>query len=147
MSLQLVRAGNYSVTLVEKGATIASHITDYWSHVSLFSPNSLNMSTLGKQTLNECTISLPDEDAYFTGGKFVEAYLNPLAQFLIESERCNILLNTEVISVGRKNISKQKSIPNRPVVPFQLLCCCDHEEYYLESDVGENNFMTAALFS
>ena len=93
MSLNLVRSG-YSVTLIEKGPHIASHIQDHWSHVDLFSTNALNMSPTGMEVIAEQGGSLPDKGAYYSGGKFVNMYLKPLEKYLDNSDKCDIKLNT-----------------------------------------------------
>jgi hypothetical protein len=141
MSLSLVRAGRYSVTLLEKGPHIASHIQDHWPHVDLFSSNALNMSITGKEVISEQKGTIPDQDAYYSGGKFVETYLQPLAEYLGASDRCEVRLNTAVVSVGRKEAPKHKQVPGRSSQPFLLLCSHLEDEYYLEADAGEFFFI------
>ena len=55
-----VRSGA-RVTIFEQGPRLCSNVRS-WGHVTLFSPNSLNMSTLGKQILTEMQVEkyLPD---------------------------------------------------------------------------------------
>lgn len=148
MSLNLVRAGRYRVTLLEKGPHIAAHIQDHWAHVKLFSSNALNMSLTGQAVITEQaggdTTLLPDPAAYSSGGDFVDMYLKPLEKFLSESGKCDIRFNTEVVSVGRKDAPKHKQVVNRALQPFVLLCQETNKEeennegeYYFEADVGE----------
>jgi hypothetical protein len=106
--------------------------------VDLFSTNALNMSVTGRSVIQEQGDHLPDEEAYYSGGQFVERYLKPLEKYLLGcSDKCDIRLDTTVVSVARKNAPKNKSVPNRSHQPFVLLCSHFDDEYYLEVDVGE----------
>ena len=51
MALVLIR-NEYNVTLIEKGDSFAANMSS-WKHVSLFSPNHLNMSETGREVLKE----------------------------------------------------------------------------------------------
>ena len=161
MALNLVKAGPYTVTLLEKGPQIASHIQDHWSHVNLFSPNSLNMSPTGEAILLEQSggaINLiPDSADYSSGGQFVLSYLKPLETYLQHSKKCDIRFNTTVMSVGRKDAPKHKQVADRSSQSFLLLCSQSagmsqaeedvaEDEYYLEADVGELAFCFVKQF-
>jgi hypothetical protein len=145
MALNLVRAGKYTVTMLEKGPRIASHIQDYWSHVNLFSSNSLNMSATGRAVISEQGGVLPDADVYFSGGEFVEHYLQPLEKYLRDSGKCDMRFNNTVVSVGRKEAPKDKKVSDRASRPFQLLCSHGDEEYYVHADVGECVYIASML--
>ena len=58
MALVLIKSGHY-VTLVEQGQAFAANMQT-WKHVSLFSPNKLNMSSTGREVLREMGVSLPN---------------------------------------------------------------------------------------
>jgi hypothetical protein len=136
MALNLVLANKYTVTLIEKGPHVAFHIQDYWAQVQLFSPNSLNMSATGRKILQERGVPIPDENAYFSGGKFAQEYLVPLLKFLQESDKCSVVFNTNVESVGRKDAPKHRSFPGRSKRKFHLLCSSGEYESFYEADSG-----------
>ena len=149
MAINLVKTKKYIVTLLEKGKHIAAHIQDHWSHVELFSPNDINMSKLGKEIIVQelGQSSLPNGEDFFTGGQFVEHYLKPLETYLRSSDRCELQLNTTVVSVCRKDAPKHKQISDRSCHSFLLLCCTDEEEYYAEADVGESSILSKVVLA
>ena len=69
------------MTLIEREAEFCSNVLS-WGHVELFSPNSLNISSLGRQVLQETGAEIPRDDEYLTGKQYVEKYLKPLQNFL-----------------------------------------------------------------
>ena len=70
------------VTLIERGSELCSNVLS-WGHVTLFSPNRLNMSSLGRQILKEAGADIPVDEEYPTGREYVEKYLKYLKDFLI----------------------------------------------------------------
>lgn len=89
--LQAFQRG-YRFILFESGEDIASNVR-LWSHVRLFSPLSMNISSLGKSLLN-----LNDHnDDYLTGGEYLQRYLRPVSELFPS----NIRLRHRVISIGR----------------------------------------------
>ena len=75
------------MTLIERGAELGSNVLS-WGHVELFSPNRLNISTLGRQILEESGAEIPGDEEYLTGKQYVEKYLKPLQKFLVKV--CNL---------------------------------------------------------
>ena len=70
------------MTLIERGWELSSNVLS-WGHVTLFSPNRLNFSKLGREIVVEAGASLPGEEEYPTGREYVEKYLKYLTDFLI----------------------------------------------------------------
>ena len=91
--LQALEQG-YRFLLFESDDDIAGHVR-LWSHVRLFTPFAMNQSFLGKSLLKLEN----DNDAFLTGGEYIERYLRPVSQLL----QSNIRLRHRVISVGRYN--------------------------------------------
>ena len=75
------------MTLIERGTELGSNVLR-WGHVELFSPNRLNISTLGRQILEESGAEIPRDDEYLTGKQYVEKYLKPLQKFLYKVSLC-----------------------------------------------------------
>ena len=71
------------VTLIERGPELCSNVLS-WGHVLLFSPNRINMSTQGRDILEETGAEIPRDDEYLTGKQYVEKYLQPLQNFLFK---------------------------------------------------------------
>jgi len=95
----------WDVTLVERGDRLCANVVS-WQHVRLFSSWTLNVSQSGRTALASTppglALDLPTTDAdYWTGKEYLERYLHPLGQYLTNSGRCQILLNTEVVSIGK----------------------------------------------
>ena len=72
-----------------------------WGHVQLFSNNSLNASKDGREVVEAI-----DDQAYPTGDQFLAEYLEPLAEFLHKSGKCDIHTGVEVLSVGKVDVTK-----------------------------------------
>ena len=81
-------------TLIERGPELGSNVLS-WGHVTLFSPNRINMSSLGRKILEEMGVEIPGDDEYLTGKQYVEKYLKPLENFL--SKVCFISVGELVI--------------------------------------------------
>ncbi|CAF1422818.1 unnamed protein product [Adineta ricciae] len=86
----------YRFVIFESGDDIANNVRS-WSHVRLFTPLNMNMSSLGR------TYVEPDNDdsTYLTGDEYIERYLRPISRHL----QPNIRLRHRVISVGRHHIN------------------------------------------
>lgn len=133
MALSLVGSGNKPcrVVVFEKGPEIASNIQYGWGHVTLFSSNGLNCSKAGLQALSEMKADIPNGEEYVSAATFVDQYLKPLKTYLVNSGRCEIMFNTNVVSVGRKGLSKGSARKNNK---FLLLVEVDSVEQSMEFD-------------
>lgn len=111
----------FRVTLYESG-DVAENVRA-WGHVTLFSPFSMNHSTLGAKLIrgDAGRGDLPQGDACLTGREFVKRYLVPLGEVL--SQRARVLMHTKVLAVGREHLFKHDLIgeDSRADVPFRLL--------------------------
>ena len=103
--------------LLEAGPSVASNIRE-WAHVRLFSPWGSNISPAARALLEEtagwespCPLALP------LGRDVVEQYLEPLASH--PAIRDAIVFNAKVVSVGRLNCDKMKTI-GREALPFDV---------------------------
>lgn len=138
MALVLIKSGHY-VTLVEQGQAFAANMQT-WKHVSLFSPNKLNMSSTGREVLREMGVSLPNEEAFPAAETFISEYLSPLVKYLEASSKCTLLLSTTVLCITRQGLSKSQHAGNssqRKNKPFLLLLhsAVDDAEKTLQSDI------------
>ena len=82
----------YRFVLFESGNDIADNVRA-WSHVRLFTPFAMNISSFGRAVLKH----VADEKAFLTGGEYIEQYLRPISHVL----ESNIRLNQRVTSIGR----------------------------------------------
>ena len=149
MAAAAVRAG-WRVTLIERERELCRNVLS-WGHVTLFSPNSLNMSSLGRQLLAEAGAEIPGDEDYLTGREYVEKYLKFLQDFLVnvsrvlpsvcsasqsnnlmlvtflmylQSSHCELLLSSKVVSVGRGHLLKSEqstASKNRKNYKFRVL--------------------------
>jgi len=119
MALAATRAG-CQVTLVEKGPTLCSNVLR-WGHVTLFSPNSMNISNLGRQTMQEMQMSLPEAELFQTGSEYYSQYLKKISDFLFQRDNCEILLNTTVIGVTKGQFFKSDMSSNRRESTYRIL--------------------------
>lgn len=92
--------------LLERGSEVGSNIRD-WGHVRLFSPWKYNLDSAAKKILAQHGIKLPDENGLPTGHQLIDQYLSPVAS--VPGIHEYILLNSDVISVGRKHLDKSKT--------------------------------------
>ncbi len=92
--------------LLEAGQTVASNILS-WKHIRVFSPWRYNLDKAAKQLLVESGWLAPDEEALPTGEELYQNYFKPLSE--LPAMEPHILLNTRVLSVGRKNVDKMKT--------------------------------------
>lgn len=115
------RTLGYEVTVFERGEAGAS--VRAWGFITLFSPWSLNCSSLGLRALGERDPAwTPPEDGICpTGQDYVERYLLPLSR--LPALRGCIRTQTEVLGVGREGLHKGDLIgnPRRGDHPFRLL--------------------------
>jgi len=129
------RYAGFHVTLAEQGDQIASSVRA-WSHVRLFTQNSLNNSPDGLRALEDLGWALPAPKACPTGAEFADNYLEPLARWLAED--ADVLLSTRVDSISRGSLLKGEGIKgagdhSRDRTPFRaLLVSADGEETVLE---------------
>src|SRR5688572_24332739 len=93
--------------LFEAGSTVASSIMS-WKHIRVFSPWRYNVDKAATQLLTASGWQNPDDNGLPTGQELFDQYLKPLYE--LPSIRNNTFLNTKVISVGRKNIDKMRTM-------------------------------------
>lgn len=111
----LARRG-IDMIVLEAGARAASHVSE-WSHVTLFTPWSMNVDAVATQMLADGGWDAPDPDEYPTGSEWRERYLEPLAdQPAIAG---SLQLRTRVVAVGRGG-SGRTSDGYRGALPFRL---------------------------
>ncbi|MBM4003869.1 MAG: hypothetical protein FJ295_11360 [Planctomycetes bacterium] len=98
----------YDVNLYERGPVAAN--VGRWGHVRMFSPFSMNSSTLGLAALaaQDPNYEPPAADAMLTGNEWRDRYLLPLSQsdLLADCLRCH----TEVISATKAGLLKSESV-------------------------------------
>lgn len=94
----------YEVQVFERGH-VAENVRR-WGHVRLFTPWSMNCTSLGLQALwcQDSDWQPPPDDALLTGRQFAETYLLPLARsdLLVDS----VNERTQVVAVGRDALLK-----------------------------------------
>jgi hypothetical protein len=129
------RTLSYPVRVYERG-----QVADFWQrwgHVRLFSPFSMNSTSLGRSALRNANPgqNLPADDACLTGREHLAAYLKPLSQ--IEPLRSCVNTETNVLTVGRQGFFKddEPGDPRRARVPFRLLVRDKNRERVEEADV------------
>ena len=112
-----------------------------WGHVTLFSPNALNMTAAGRAALRELGLTPPAEDAFPTGDELVDTYLAHIGTFLqqvrpqqsqslspcilmslvFQSGQCEIHLQSGVVGVAREKLLKGDLSPDRRRQQFTVL--------------------------
>jgi thioredoxin reductase len=102
--------------LLEKGPSVG-HAIENWAHVRLFSPWRYNVESQARTLLEETNWTAPDAEVLPTGRDLVEQYLKPLADH--PGIQPFLRLNSEVLSVGRKNLDKVRSA-GRDDQPFAI---------------------------
>ena len=93
--------------LFEAGSKVATNILS-WKHIRVFSPWRYNIDKASRQLLIGADWQSPKDDILPTGAEFYEQYLKPLSE--LPSMKRNIYLNTKVLSIGRKNFDKMKTL-------------------------------------
>ncbi|MFQ5863683.1 MAG: NAD(P)-binding domain-containing protein [bacterium] len=111
----------YEFEIFEKGE-IGFNILN-WGHVTLFSPWSMNHSSLGVALLEKYRPEWlePAQEDYLTGKEYVETYLWPLSTLPQLNE--NIHTGTCVEFIGREGILKGDLVggSDRAAYPFRIL--------------------------
>jgi thioredoxin reductase len=111
----------YDVRIFDRGR-VAENVRR-WGHVKMFTPMSMNTSSLGRAALRaqEHSASELMSDDCPTGSQWVERYLLPLAQSDLLAD--SIFENTEVLSVTRWNLWKGQKLSDqaRDDVLFRVL--------------------------
>ena len=112
-----------------------------WGHVTLFSPNALNMTAAGRAALRELGLTPPAEDAFPTGDELVDTYLAHIGTFLqqvrpqhsqslspcilmslvFQSGQCEIHLQSGVVGVALEKLLKGDLSPDRRRQQFTVL--------------------------
>ena len=112
----------YRVKLLERSSCVAANVAD-WGHVQLFTPFSMNASTLGVAAIQsqDPQWQCPTAEALLTGAEFIEQYLRPLAETDLVAS--SLQTGTEVLAVGKSNWLKNESPgnPERADAEFQVL--------------------------
>ena len=90
--------------------------------MELFSPNSLNMSALGRQTLRKMSVPLPEEEKFPTGQEYYDHYLQPLGRYLEAAKECDIQLRCKVVSVARAGMLKGDMSKSSREKKFNIFC-------------------------
>lgn len=119
----------WSVTVYESAASVAANVTA-WSHIRLFTPWSMNVSTRMLAHLQAAGVVPPGPAEYCpTGGEFAEQLLGPLAE--LPELAATIRRRTRVLAVAREGLLKHEEIgtAQRGSRPFRLLVSsqCDGE--------------------
>ncbi|CAN5202536.1 NAD(P)-binding domain-containing protein [soil metagenome] len=126
------RSLGHAVTVYDQGQ-VAEHV-HRWGHVRLFTPFGMNSTPLGKATLKDEKIELPEDVEIFTGKDWRDCYLLPLA----ESELLTgcIQTQTSVLTIGRVGWRKTDPVDaKRPLPPFRLLLRTAQGERFDTADI------------
>ena len=123
----------YETAVLEKG-TVAENVLR-WGHVKMFSPFSMNSSSLGVAALRAQheELVLPKSDALVTGLEFAQQYLLPLSQTDLLAG--GIFENVEVLSIGRDGILKTDARIDRMEYAFRVLVQTAEGEDFVDADV------------
>lgn len=125
------RLRGYSFTIYDSG-NIADSV-HRWGHIRMFSPFSMNASTLGTSLLGQLGYEVPAEDAILTGAEFAKQYLIPLGEFL------GVKTQHRVKAIARDSSCKRDHIgePERANTRFRLL---------IENSEGEQHDFADIIF-
>ncbi len=107
---------NQPFIILEAGRQIADSIRQ-WEHVPMFSPWKYNIDNAAANILKKYDWRKPKSYHLPTGKELIEAYLLPLSQ--TSELQPYIKLNSEVISISRKRISKLRN-HGRENAPFVI---------------------------
>ena len=105
-----------SFILFEAGKSVGANILD-WGHVKVFSPWKYNIDKAAEELLLQNNWQSPDKELLHTGKEFYDNYLFSLSNH--PSIKPFIHINSNVVSVGRKNMDKMKT-KDREQQPFVL---------------------------
>jgi hypothetical protein len=111
---QLIARGLEPLVL-EAGAE-AGHAMQAWAHVRMFSPWRYNTDAAARALLEPTGWTLPDPDAYPTGGEMVRDYLAPLASSL--ALRGRIRFGARVVGIARRDHGLLHDGAGRAAAPF-----------------------------
>ena len=111
----------YEVDVYERG-DVTENVCR-WGHVRLFSPFSMNHSSLGLAAISaqDPNFQAPDNSELLTGREWAARYLQPLARTDLLAD--SLKLNTEVLGVGKNGILKHEAVgsDDRADATFHLL--------------------------
>src|SRR5687767_10784211 len=102
--------------LFEAGSAVASNVLS-WKHIRVFSPWRYNIDKAARQLLAESGWISPDNDGLPTGEELYKYYFKPFYE--LPFIKPYTFLNTKVLSVGRKNLDKMKTM-GRESLPFVI---------------------------
>jgi len=127
------KALGYSVVILERGE-VGENLSR-WGHVKLFTPFGMNSTPLGLEAIRKehPGHQIPGPNDLLTGHEYRDTYLMPLT---LTSALCEgIRMKTEVLHVGRANVSKTVPAddPRRAAAPFRLLLRNDKQQESLET--------------
>ncbi|MGH3933704.1 MAG: FAD-dependent oxidoreductase [Pseudonocardiaceae bacterium] len=108
-------------TVYESAASVAANV-DAWSHIRLFTPWSMNVSTRMDARLRAAGLAPPGPAEHCpTGAEFAEQLLRPLAE--LPQLAAVIRNHTRVLAVARQGLLKHEQIGStqRGAQPFRLL--------------------------
>jgi thioredoxin reductase len=115
--------------LFEAGSTVAANILS-WKHIRVFSPWRYNIDKAARQLLTASGWTRPDDEGLPTGAELFNEYFKPFYE--LPFIKNNTLLNTKVLSVGRKNLDKMKT-SGRENLPYVLQVLHDDEVRLFEA--------------
>ncbi len=107
---------NIPFVLFEAGGSVGQNFLS-WGHVRVFSPWRYNIDKAAAELLHEIGWVAPDQEELPTGKELVDLYFQPLSEH--PEIAPGILLNTRVISIGRKGMDKMKTW-GREELPFSI---------------------------
>lgn len=102
--------------LVLEAGSEAGHSMRAWSHVRMFSPWRYNTDPAARALLEGTGWTLPDPDAYPTGGDLVRDYLAPLAA--TPQLRAHIRYGARVTGIARRDHGRLHDGASRAAAPF-----------------------------
>ncbi|HUY75717.1 MAG TPA: NAD(P)-binding protein [Ktedonobacterales bacterium] len=102
--------------VLEAGATVGANVAQ-WGHVRFFSPWKYCVDTASRALLETQGWTMPDPEAYPTGGELVTQYLAPLAA--TPQLAPHLRLGTQVVAVTRRGFDKMKT-DGRDAAPFLI---------------------------
>ena len=91
------------------------------SHVTLFSPWSLNTSPRGLNVLREASLPLPSEEDFPSGDEYRNTYLLPIADHLAALPNVSILYNTKCVSASKSQGILKGDMGAARRTPFRVL--------------------------
>ena len=96
--------------------------------MTLFSPNSLNVSNNGLAALAELGVTPPNPSEFPTGKEFVQGYLDHISTYLRKCSLCDLRLRTLVTSIGRGNKLKGELGESREKSQFRVFTVYNNDE-------------------